>query len=82
MFYFYNFSIFATDLKNYTMKIKRYQIWTRDGLKWSAWFKWNGKIEEKWQIKNKQKNEYKNVTIEEWKKIEKEQEDELNKKYN
>lgn len=57
------------------MKIKRYQIWTRDGLKWSAWFKWNGKIEEKWQMKNKQKNEYKDVTIEEFEKIEKEQEE-------
>lgn len=47
------------------MKIKRYQIWTKNGLEWSKWFKWCGVVEEKWQIKNKQKNEYKEISEEE-----------------
>lgn len=57
------------------MRIKRYQIWTRNGLEWCNWFPDDDDcVTEKWQLKNKQKNEYREVTEEEWKEIEKEQE--------
>lgn len=56
------------------MKIKRYQVWLRNGLMWSKWFPWQGCNEEKWQLKNKQLNEYMTVTEYEWKAIQKEQE--------
>ena len=51
------------------LKIKRYQLFTRDGIVWSKWFVWNGTIEEKWQLKNKLKNEYKEITSDEWPEI-------------
>jgi hypothetical protein len=38
---------------------KRYQMWTRDGLVWSEWFKWTGQDRPKWQLKGKLLNEYK-----------------------
>lgn len=38
---------------------KRYQMWTRDGLVWSEWFKWTGQDRPKWQLKDKLLNEYK-----------------------
>lgn len=55
------------------VKIKRYQLFTKNGIVWSKWFSWNGTIEEKWQLKNKLKNEYKEVTEEEWNNIQKSQ---------
>lgn len=63
------------------MRIKRYQIWSKDGLTWSDWFLFNGGDQEKWQLKNKQLNEYKEVTEEEWSNILKSQEDVKNQKY-
>ena len=53
------------------MQIKRYQRWTREGLKWSKWFLWRGGNMEQWQLRNKQLNEYKVVSEEEWKKMKK-----------
>lgn len=38
---------------------KRYQMWTRDGLVWSEWFRWDSDNRDPWQFKNKLKNEYK-----------------------
>ncbi len=40
---------------------KRYQIWTKDGLKWCRWFKYSG-AKEKWQIAGKQLNEYREIS--------------------
>ena len=37
---------------------KRYQYYSKDGIKWTNWFKCNYS-DEKWQLKNKLKNEYK-----------------------
>lgn len=51
------------------MRIKRYQIWTQNGLEWTDWFVSNDSLEDKWQLKNKQYNEYQTVTDEEWKSI-------------
>ena len=52
------------------MKIKRYERFTRHGVTWSPWFKFNGECDEKWQLKNKLKNDYMEVSEEEWKEIE------------
>jgi hypothetical protein len=45
---------------------KRYERYTKDGIKWSKWFKVNAKDEDlktlqkedKWQLPSKLKNEY------------------------
>lgn len=37
---------------------KRYQIWTRNGLEWSKWFRYDRGTLEKWQLKGKLLNEY------------------------
>ena len=39
------------------MRQKRYQYYSKDGIKWSSWFDYDG-YEEPWQLKNKLKNEY------------------------
>jgi len=40
-------------------KQKRYQYWSKDGIKWTEWFNVPMYIpEEKWQVKNKLLNEY------------------------
>lgn len=41
--------------------LKRYQYYSREGIVWTDWFKYEG---EKyiWQLKNKLKNEYKDET--------------------
>ena len=36
---------------------KRYEYWSREGKKWTEWFKYNGE-KYKWQLKNKLRNEY------------------------
>lgn len=41
------------------MIYKRYQYYSRDGIVWTDWFKWNSTIRDKWQLKNKLLNEYK-----------------------
>lgn len=41
------------------MTYKRYQMYTRDGIVWSDWFKWDSDNRDPWQLKNKLKNEYK-----------------------
>lgn len=41
------------------MAYKRYQMYTRDGIVWSDWFKWDSDNRDTWQFKNKLKNEYK-----------------------
>lgn len=40
------------------MTYKRYQMYTRDGIVWSSWFKWDSDNRDPWQLKNKLKNEY------------------------
>lgn len=75
-FCFYEeFSVFFDVLinNNVVMRIKRYQIWTVNGLEWSDWFISTSSLEDKWQLKNKQLNEYRTVTDEEWKLIKQEQ---------
>lgn len=57
------------------MKIKRYQMWGKNGPKWNCWFPYNGSEDDEWQLKNKLKNEYKEVTEEEWLEISKQQEE-------
>lgn len=38
---------------------KRYQLFTKEGLKWSSWFKITvSTVLEYWQLKGKLKNEY------------------------
>ena len=39
---------------------KRYQYYTKEGIKWSEWFPYNGP-EEPYQLDKKLKNEYKTV---------------------
>lgn len=39
---------------------KRYQYWTKDGIKWSKWFDYNGP-KYTWQLQNKLKNEYRTI---------------------
>lgn len=39
------------------MTYKRYQYWSRDGIRWTEWFKWTGD-RDPWQLKNKLRNEY------------------------
>lgn len=37
--------------------MKRYQYWTRDGIRWTEFFEYDGpKLP--WQMKNKLRNEY------------------------
>ncbi len=38
--------------------LKRYQYWSKDGIKWTNWFECSHS-DNVWQIKNKLKNEYK-----------------------
>lgn len=38
---------------------KRYQYWSRDGIKFTDWFPWDSDNRDPWQLKNKLRNEYK-----------------------
>ena len=38
---------------------KRFEYITRDGKKWTEWFKWESENREPWQLKNRLRNEYK-----------------------
>lgn len=38
---------------------KRYQYYTREGIKWTDFFLWDSDIRDPWQLKGKLKNEYK-----------------------
>lgn len=40
------------------MRWKRYQTFTRNGLEWCKWFKYESGTLEKWQLKGKLLNEY------------------------
>ena len=41
---------------------KRYQYYSKDGIKWTEWFNWpHENYKPEWQLKNKLKNEYRNV---------------------
>ena len=42
------------------MIYKRFEYWSRDGKRFTDWFKYDGPME-KWQLKNQLKNEYKTV---------------------
>lgn len=39
--------------------LKRYQYYTKEGIKWTNWFHTQDTVKEKWQLKNKLRNEYK-----------------------
>lgn len=41
------------------MAYKRYEYWTREGKKFTEWFKWDSDNRDPWQLKNRLKNEYK-----------------------
>ena len=45
------------------MIIKRYQYYSKNGIVWTSWFKWDSDIRDPWQLKNKLKNEYKDENI-------------------
>lgn len=46
------------------IKQKRYQYWSKDGIKWTDWFNIRADIpEEKWQVKNKLLNEYRTINV-------------------
>lgn len=40
---------------------KRYQYYSKDGIKWTEWFHHRYDTEDKWQIKNKLRNEYREI---------------------
>jgi len=42
--------------------LKRYQYWSKEGIKWTKWFKWRSDLRPTIQI-NKLKNEYKDESI-------------------
>lgn len=43
------------------MMEKRYQYYSKEGIKWTNWFKISDNtIQTKWQLKNKLLNEYRN----------------------
>lgn len=37
---------------------KRFQYFSKDGIKWTKWFECSRYADEKWQLKNKLLNEY------------------------
>ena len=46
---------------------KRYQYWSKDGIKWTNWFKWNSDLRPELQTDNRRiisrlRNEYKEIT--------------------
>lgn len=43
------------------MKYKRFQYYSKEGIKWSNWFIWDSTLMDKWQLKDKLLNEYKEV---------------------
>ena len=45
------------------MVYKRYQYFSKDGIKWTNWFEWDSDLRDKWQFKNKLLNEYKDENI-------------------
>ena len=45
------------------MIYKRYQYYSKDGIKWSKWFPWDSTLRDKWQFKNKLLNEYKDESV-------------------
>ena len=46
-----------------TVRQKRYQYYTRNGIVWTEWFNSKVIVEEKWQLKGKLLNEYRTVTL-------------------
>ena len=47
-------------------KQKRFQYWSKDGIKWTDWFNIPMNApEEKWQVKNKLLNEYRIIEVKE-----------------
>ena len=40
------------------MTKKRYQYYSKDGIKWTKWFDWDSNLRDKWQLKNKLLNQY------------------------
>lgn len=54
-------SLFYLSMKQ---KQKRYQYWSKDGIKWTEWFNVPMDTpEEKWQVKNKLLNEYRIIDL-------------------
>ena len=43
------------------MTYKRYEYWSREGLKFTPWFKWDSDNRDHWQLKNRLRNEYKDI---------------------
>lgn len=41
------------------MTYKRYQYWSREGVSWTDWFKWECNDKPKYQLGRKLLNEYK-----------------------
>lgn len=41
------------------MGLKRYQYWTREGVKVTPWFRYDSEYKPKWQLENKLRNFYK-----------------------
>ena len=42
--------------------LKRYQYYSRDGICWTDWFKWDSDSRDPWQLKSsKLRNEYKDL---------------------
>ena len=39
--------------------MKRYQYWSKEGIKWTEWFEYDSDYKPEWQIKNKLLNQYK-----------------------
>ena len=46
-----------------TVRQKRYQYYTRNGIVWTEWFNSKAIVEEKWQLKGKLLNEYRTITL-------------------
>lgn len=42
---------------------KRYQHYTKDGIKWTEWFNHKGSSQEPWQLKGKLKNQYRTIEV-------------------
>jgi hypothetical protein len=46
-----------------TVRQKRYQYYSKNGVVWCEWFNSNAIVEEKWQLKGKLLNEYRTITL-------------------
>ena len=49
-----------------TVRQKRYQYYSRNGIVWTEWFNSKAAVEEKWQLKGKLLNEYRTIALPSW----------------